>query len=497
VSGFVPSSHRRQQILLPDVLDDYVSEENSVRFIDAFVDELDLSKLGFVHAAPNEMGRPPYNPADLLKLYLYGYLNRVRSSRRLERECQRNLEVIWLMRRLAPDFKTIADFRAAGADPIRLVFREMVELCRKLGLLDPGLVAIDGSKFRAVNSLDRHHTPKSIEVDQKLIDKQLARYLKELDENDAKEAQEPEPLPYRVKNLKEKIAALLEKKRTLEAIRERLEASGLKEISLTDPDSRVMKNHGRLEMCYNTQIAVEAKNKMVVAYDVDNQADDHHQLAPMAIQAKEALGVDHLKAVADKGYYSGSQADRCVNSGITPYVPQPEKAKGSGERAGISPEFYKDKFRYDPTTDRVVCPAGHSMHPGSALIRPRRLQPYRSEPMAMKVYSTNACFSCPHYKGRCTSSPQGRKIFRMEHDSDLEAMSGRMKTEEGRTLLGLRKSIVEHPFGTIKRGLDQGYMLLRGTGKVRGEMGLTLIAYNIRRALNLRGTRGLVAALAS
>jgi transposase len=494
MSGFVPSTHRHQQILLPDILDDYVSEENPVRFIDAFVDELDLANMGFVHADPNPMGRPPYNPADLLKLYLYGYLNRVRSSRRLERECQRNLEVIWLMRKLAPDFKTIADFRMASVDQIRLVFREMVEFCRKLGLLDPSLIAIDGSKFRAVNSIERHFTPKSLEVHQKQIDERLARYLKELDENDAKEAKEEEPFPHRVKNLKEKIAALREKKRTLEEIRERLKASGLEEVSLTDPDSRVMKSHGRLEMCYNAQIAVEARNKIVVAYDVDNKASDHHQLAPMALLAKEALGVDRLEALADKGYYDGRQVERCLDDGITPYVPEPEKVKGAIERAGIAPEFGKDKFRYDQSTDTVVCPAGHRMHPGSTLtVHPHR----RLEPMTMKIYLTNACFSCPHHMTRCTLSPQGRKINRTEHESALEAMRERMKTGVGRTLIELRKTFVEHPFGTIKRGLDQSYLLLRGTRKVRGEMGLTLTAYDMRRALNLRGTRGLVAALGS
>ncbi len=494
MSGFVPSAHRGQRLLLPEVLDDYVTDENPVRFIDAFVDGLDLGKMGFVHAEPNEMGRPPYNPADLLKLYFYGYLNRVRSSRRLERESQRNLEVIWLMRKLTPDLKTIADFRAASVDPIRLVFREMVDLCRRLGLLDPSLVAIDGSKFRAVNSIERHFTPQSLEVHKRQIDERLARYLKELDENDAKEAQEEEPFPHRVKNLPEKIAALREKKRSLDEIRKRMEVSGIEEVSLTDPDSRVMKNHGRLEMCYNTQIAVEAGNKIVVAYDVDNKASDHHQLAPMAVRAKGALGVDRLKVVADKGFYDGKQVEQCVDAGITPYLPQPEKAKGAGELAGISPEFRKDKFRYDPSTDTVVCPAGHRMHPGSTL----RVQPHRRlAPTAMKIYTTNACFSCPHHMTRCTSSPQGRKIQRTEHESVLEAMRARMKTGAGRTLLELRKTLVEHPFGTIKRGLDQGYLLLRGTRKVRGEMGLTLTAYDMRRALNLRGTRRLVTALGS
>ncbi len=494
MSGFVPSAHRRQQLLLPELLDDYVSEESPVRFIDAFVDGLDLVMMGLAHAEPNEMGRPPYNPADLLKLYLYGYLNRVRSSRRLERECQRNLEVIWLMRKLTPDFKTIADFRAANVDQIRLVFRQMVELCGKLGLLDRELVAVDGSKFQAVNSLERHYTPKSLEVHRKLVDERLARYLKELDENDAKEAREEDPFPDRVKNLKEKIAALRKKQRSLEELRTRMETTGEKEISLTDPDSRVVLSRRGHMMGYNTQIAVEARNKIIVAYDVDNKASDHHQLAPMSVRAKEALGVDRLKVVADKGFYDGEQARRCVEAGITPYLPQPEKARGAGELAGISPEFHKDQFRYDPSTDTLVCPAGHRMCPGSTI---RRRWPQRPEGTAMKIYRTNACFTCPYHMTRCTRNPEGRFIQRTEHETVLEAMSTRMKTGEGRRILELRKALVEHPFGTIKRGLEQGYLLLRGTRKVRGEIGLTMTAYNMRRALNLVGTRGLVAALGS
>ena len=493
MTGFIPSLHRRQLLLFPEILDDYVSSENPVRFIDAFVDKLDLGEMGFLHAEPNETGRPPYDPADLLKLYLYGYLNHLRSSRRLEGECHRNIEVIWLMRKLAPDFKTIADFRMDNADRIRSVFREMVQLCRKLGLLDPELVAIDGSKFRAMNSIDRHFTPEILGQKLSILDEKITRYLKELDENDAREMGE-DSFPHSVKDLKEKIATLQERRKPLEELRARMEATGQKEVSLTDPDSRVMKNHGRLDMCYNTQIAVEARNKIIVAFDVDNQASDHHQLAPMAAQAKEALGVDQLMAVADKGYYDGAQARQCVEAGITPYLPQPEKARGSGERVGITPEFYKDQFRYDPSTDTLVCPAGHRMHPGSTL---QYLKNRKTEPTVLKIYRTNACFSCPHHMTRCTLNPQGRSIQRAAHESVLEAMSERMKTGVGRRILELRKALVEHPFGTIKRGFNQGYLLLRGTRKVLGEMGLTMTAYDMRRALNLVGTRGLVAALSS
>ena len=493
MSGFVAGRHRRQRILLPETLDDYVSEENPVRFIDAFVDGLDLTRRGFLHAEPNANGRPPYHPGDLLKLYLYGYLNAVRSSRKLERECHRNLEVLWLMRTLAPDFKTIADFRAKNADSIRPVFRELVALCGKLGLLDRGLVAIDGSKFRACNSLDRHLTPEVLGARLKAVDEHVGRYLRELDANDARESGE-EPVPYPGKTLREKVAALREKRRSLLELRSRMAAAGLSEVSLTDPDSRVMKSRGRLEMGYNAQIAVEAKHKIIVEYDVDNRPSDVHQLAPMATRCREILGADRLKVTADRGYYDGEQARRCAAAGITPYVPRPERAEASAERLGISPEFHRDRFRYDPATDTVRCPAGHRMTPSAPFQVRRRGRP---EGTTAKVYRTTACGACPHRMTRCTMDPRGRSILRAEHADALEAMDARMRTAEGRRIRDLRKALVEHPFGTMKRGFHQGTLLLKGLRKVRGEIGLTMLAYDLRRALTIVGTAGLVASLRS
>ncbi|MGI0131385.1 MAG: IS1182 family transposase, partial [Thermoplasmata archaeon] len=388
MSGYVPSQHRRQRILLPEILDDFVSEENPVRVIDAFVDGLDLGELGFTHAEPSEMGRPPYDPADLLKLYLYGYLYGVRSSRKLERECHRNLELMWLLRKLTPDFKTIADFRRDNVDHFRPLFQRLVALCKELQLLDGKLVAVDGSKFRAVNAKDRNFNRAKLEDRMKAVEKQVDRYLRELDENDAKEAGEAQ-LPLRVPNLKEKIARLKERQKAYRGHLAQLEATGASEISLTDPDSRMMKgNNDRMEVSYNTQIAVEAKSKLVVAYDVDNKASDHHQLAAMAERAREALGTKRLTAVADRGYYDGEQVRRCVESGITPYVPEPEKARGALERAGISPEFSREKFVYDPVSDTIQCPAGHRMTPGEEFLQRWRQRP---EGVATKIYRTDQC----------------------------------------------------------------------------------------------------------
>ena len=360
MSAYVPSCHRRQQILFPDTLDDYVTEENPVRFLDAFVDSLDLRTLGFTHAELKETGRPPYDPADLLKLHLYGYLNKVRSSRRLERECQRNVEVIWLLRKLAPDFTTIADFRKDNVGCIRPLFQALVEFCKGLHLLDSDIVAMDGSKFLAVNSKDRHFDPDKLRDKLKRIEEKVERYLRELDENDAKEEGEL-TFPSHVPNLKEKIAKLKERQAKYEGYRERMVRTGETEISLTDPDSRMMWCNDHLDLSYTCETAVEAQNKLIVAYDVTNDAVDHHQLAPMAHRAREALGVDHLRAIADKGFFDSEQTGRCVENGVTPYVAEPQKAKGMGERVGIAPEFYADKFVYDAQSDTVTCPAGHRM----------------------------------------------------------------------------------------------------------------------------------------
>lgn len=492
MSGFVRGLYRRQQILLPDSLDHYVADDNPVRFIDAFVDSLELGTMGFTHAEPLDSGRPPYNPADLLKLYLYGYLNKVRSTRKLEHECHRNIEVIWLMGKLAPDFKTIADFRRDNADQLRPVFRELVALCKRLGLLDTALVAIDGSKFKALNSQKRHFMPTSLRESLVTLDEKIARYLRELDENDEKEAQE-DHLPARIPDLKKKIAEMRERKKQQTALLSTMEVTGETEVSLTDPDCRSMKTHGIVDLCYNTQIAVEAKNKLIVEYDVSNHASDDGELAQMAVRARAALGVERLNVTADKGYYSGEQVQRCIENGITPYIPEIGVRSGAVKRRGLSLAFTLDKFQYDRSSDTVECPTGQRLTPVGPGIDVR--WGMRSATRRAQVYRTEACFSCPHYMGDCTKNPKGRHVMRTEFDDAMEAMRGRMKTSEGRSILRLRQELVEHPFGTIKRGFQQGHLLLKGLRKTTGEMGLTLTAYNLRRLLNIAGTKRLVVAV--
>ena len=483
VRGF----HRYQQILLPDTVDDYVTADNPVRFIEAFVNRLKLASLGFTHTEMRETGRPSYDPADMLKLYLYGYLNQVRSSRRLEKECQRNLELIWLMRKLAPDHKTISDFRKNNVDRIKPVFHELHRLLVEMGLIDGHVVGIDGTKLKAVNSDERSVSPRDLEGRLKQLDEKIDRYLKELDENDRKEEGEPH-LPQHVKDLPEKIEKLKEKKALFESLQTRMAQTGEQEICLTDPGSRTMPNHGKLEACYNAQIAVEGKNRLVVEYDVSNHASDHRELAPMALAAKEALGVDTLTVTADKGYYSAEQVGECQQAGITAYIPRPDKAAGAAKRLNIAPGFQRNDFHYDPTTDTVLCPAGARMTAGN-----RTWLKGRGEAKGVwRIrYHTSACRGCL-LRVRCTLSLTGRSIQRREDEGVVDEMNARMRTWEGRRMMEIRQSLVEHPFGTIKRGFNQGYLLLKGQRKVKGEFGLTCIAYNMRRAISIVGTIGLV-----
>ena len=300
MSEHVEGLNRNQTSLFPETLEDYVDKENPVRFIDALVDSLNLEKLGFKHSVPAEVGRPSYDPADLLKLYVYGYLNQVRSSRKLERECHRNLEVMWLMKKLTPDFKTIADFRKDNIDSVKGVFREFVKLCMRLDLYGAKCIAVDGTKFKAVNGLDRNFNRKKLDYRMKEIDKQVSKYLAEVEEEDRREEQANHK---HVEVIQEKVQKLMKRKEEYSDILAKLKESKQNEISQVDPDCRLMKNRGRIEPCYNGQVAVDDKNHLIVDYNVTNAPADNCQLSSMAIGAKEILGAKSLEAVADKGYF--------------------------------------------------------------------------------------------------------------------------------------------------------------------------------------------------
>jgi transposase len=474
---FVSGVDRGQSTLLPECLDDFIEENNPVRVIDAFVDALDLSELGFDGVIPEATGRPSYHPSLLLKLYIYGYLNRVQSSRRLEREAGRNVEVMWLLGRLVPDHKTIADFRKDNGPALRKVCARFVELCREMGLLTTASVAIDGSKFKAVNNRDKNFTRAKVERRRAQLEESVARYLSQLDTADR---QEPtEALAVKATRLKEKLAKLTEEMAKLAAYEKRMLASPDQQISLTDPDSRSMATSGRGSgvVGYNVQVAVETEHHLIVTHEVTNTGSDRAQLANIAKQAKAVLQTDRLEAVADRGYFNSPEILACHEAGITVTLPKPltSGAKSDGR-------FGKQDFVYIAEEDVYRCPAGERL-------------PYRyTNEEAGKVlrrYWTNACPKCP-IKSQCTTGPE-RRITRWEHEHLLEAVQRRL--DENPQAMRQRRETVEHPFGTIKARMGATHFLTKTLPKVAAEMALSVLAYNLTRVMNIVGIKLLMAAI--
>ena len=465
---------RTQTLLFPERLEDYITAENPVRFLDAFVGSLDLAGLGFGKAQCAATGRPPYDPADLLKLYLYGYLHRIRSSRLLEAECQRNVEVIWLLGKLAPDFKTIADFRKDNVKPLQAVSRQFILLCRKLELFGGELLAIDGSKFRAVNSRDQNFSAGKLKELLAHTDARLAEYLKELDAADASESGTP---PLDKGALEEKIAVLREKRDWHEELLGQLDAEQ-KQVSVTDPDTRRMHTGNGNVVGYNAQVAVDAKNKLIAAAEVTNDVTDYRQLAEVALEAKANLQVQKAEVVADKGYYNAGEVSRCVEAGITPYIPKADTSANTQQ--GL---FGKSRFRYDETKDVYVCPAGAELT--------YRFSTYELG-RGLRYYRASGCKSCA-LKKQCTRNKGNRTITREDNEGLMEAMAQRMKAQPEK--FKLRKTLAEHPFGTIKRFFGYTHFLLKGLVKVRCEWSLMTLVYNLKRVLNLVSFEKLMAAV--
>jgi transposase len=438
--------------------------------------ELDLLDLGFLKAIAKDTGRPPYNPGDLLRLYVYGYLNRTRSSRQLEREAGRNVELMWLMRKLRPDFKTIADFRKENAAGIKKVCREFTVWCKRLELFGGELVAIDGSKFRAVNSSKRNFTQKKLRRMIREIDDKIDQYLKELDRQDKQEAG---PQSLSREQLKEKIEGYKERRAQYEQLKSDLDQGGESQISLTDPESRSMRVGHGVEVSYNVQIVVDQKNKLLVEHEVTNEVIDLGQLSAMAKKAKETLGVETLEVVADRGYYNGEEVKACEQSGITAYVPKSNTS--SNLKRGL---FTKEDFIYEPDKDCYRCPAGKELS-----YRYQSLEQGRQ----MRTYQISGCKSCG-LKSKCSINKKGiRAIKRWVDEAILEAMAHRIA--ENPEKVELRKNLAEHPFGTIKRAMNQGYFLMRGLNKVGTEVSLTILAYNLKRVINILGVRTMVEAV--
>lgn len=469
--GYKEGESRDQIMLLPEALDDYVAENNPVRFIDAFVEGLNLEEMGFEKTSPKETGRPPYDPADLLRLYIYGYLNQVRSSRKLERETRRNLEVIWLMRKLTPDHKTIAEFRKQNIEGIKKVCRKFTLVCKEMGLFGGELIGIDGSKFKAVNSKERNLTVKKLEGLISRIDGRIEEYLNRVEEADKEEGGAK---GITAEELKEKIEKMRKQKARYEGIKRDLNDSEESQISLTDPDARLMKTRLGNDVCYNVQVAVDEKHKLIVAHEVTNSANDMKNLAEIAKEAKDELGVETVEAVADEGYYDCGQVRECEEAGIAVYMSKPPL---NGKR-GL---FSKMDFVYDREKDVYRCPGG-------AELTYRTMD--KSE--GLRHYKTDACAAC-ELKHLCTVAKKGRVIKRHIDEVVMERMADRVKRHPEK--LGLRKRLVEHPFGTMKRAMNQGYFLMTGKKKVAAEMSLTVLAYNIRRVVTIIGIERMIEAL--
>lgn len=471
---FIEGDNRQQITLLPESLDEYIEAENPVRVVDLFVEQLDLGSLGF-SVEPAVTGRPSYHPSTLLKLYVYGYLNRIQSSRRLEREAQRNVELMWLLGRLSPDFKTIADFRRDNSEGIRNVCRQFVVLCRQLNLFAQAVVAIDGSKFKAVNAHDRNFTRGKLEKRMQEIDRCIERYLTAMDTADRQPADIAEA---RTTRLKEKMSTLKTRMEQLKEIQARLEQSPTGQISLTDPDARAMATStSRGLVGYNVQTAVDTQHHLIVAHEVTNIGSDRRQLSKMARQAKVAMAASDLQVIADRGYFHGEEIHACEEAGITPFVSKPmtSLAKANGR-------FDKEDFVFEPESGEYRCPAG------SRLIW--RFSTVERGALIHKYWSSD-CPRCA-MKEKCTPSPY-RRVARGEYESSLEAMQKRldMKPEAMRT----RRQTVEHPFGTLKDWMGASHFLTRTLERVSTEMSLHVLAYNMKRVMKIIGIGALMAAI--
>jgi transposase len=476
VRRFIEGECRTQAVLFPERLDDWIGEDNPVRAVDAFVGEIDFKALGFESAEPADTGRPAYHPATLLKIYIYGYLNRVQSSRRLEREAQRNIELMWLTERLAPDFKTIADFRRDNGPAIGQVCIQFVRLCRQLGLFEQALVAIDGSKFKAVNNRDKNFTARKLEARKQQLETSVERYLAELDRADRDPALVPEE---RVEQLKEKIAKVRAQMKVLDAIDEQLAISPDEQVSLIDPDARSMATSGRGTgiVGYNVQASVDATNHLIVAHEVTNIGHDRTQLAFMAQKTREAMGSASLTVLADRGYYKGPELLKCEDAGIATIVPKPltsnSKAKG---------RFDKRDFVYDAGRDSYHCPAGER-----ATWRFSTME----DGMTLHKYWSSACPK-GSMRGNCTTSTY-RRIGRWDREDVFDRVQQRLDhmPDAGR----IRRRTVEHPFGTLKAWMGATHFLTKTLPRVRTEMSLHVLAYNLKRVMQTMGVRPLIQAI--
>ncbi|MDD2934014.1 MAG: IS1182 family transposase [Hydrogenophaga sp.] len=473
---FIQGQDRTQSTLLPELLDEYITEDNPVRVIDVFVDQLALSELGFEGVHPAQTGRPSYHPAAMLKLYIYGYLNRIQSSRRLEAEANRNVELMWLIARLNPDFKTIARFRNENGSAIRKVCSQFVELCRRLNLFADSMVAIDGSKFKAVNSSDHNYTQAKIKSRMQAVEKNIQQYLDDLEAADIISPKQSTPHQIR---LAERIAMFQAQMKVLETIEAEVQSTPDKQLSQTDPDARSMQHRGGGIVGYNVQTAVDTQHHLIVAHEVTTVGHDRTQLSNMGKQAKDVLQKETLTVVADKGYYKGEEVVACVTEGITPIMP---KCLTSGNKAnGL---FDKRHFVYDPKSNTYQCPAGELL-----IERFRSLEKGRPH----ITYWSSSCKNCT-LKSSCTTSDQ-RRIKRWENEAILDQMQSNLESMP--EAMKIRRCTIEHTFGTLKHWMGASHFLMKTKAHVSTEMSLHILAYNMKRVISIMGSVALMKAMAA
>lgn len=467
---YIQGADRHQITLFPESIDDYIKENNPVRIIDAYIERLDMKALGFCKAECPPVGRPPYNPKDLLKLYLYGYLNRIRTSRRLEHEAARNIEVIWLLKKLKPDFKTISDFRKNNKKALKNVFRDFTKICDGWSLFGKEMVAIDSTKFRASNSKKNNFSDKKLKRHLQRIDQKIEKYMQELDKGDTDESCDRK---LNKEDIQKIIEELQSRKQTYEEYQEKLEENGQNEISTTDPDARLMTgNNNSVDVSYNVQTTVDSQHKIIADFKVTQNPNDLGELDNMALRAKRLFGGKEFEVVADKGYYKAQDLKKCVENGITPYVAKQTYSNGTGDK-----DFYSDKFTYNKEKNVYTCPAGKELYYSRKRTRKGNVIGYEYTNYA-------ACKDCD-LKDRCTTSKKGRSICRHVVQDFLDTID--LQTELNKDKYQMRQTIVEHPFGTVKRGLDAYYFVTRGKFSVTAEMSLSYLAYNLKRVINILG----------
>lgn len=477
--GYVNGEDREQVSYTLSCLDDFINDNNPVRVIDAFVDSLDMEEVKFSKTKFAVTGRPPYDPRHLLKLYIYGYMNRIRSSRRLEAETKRNLELMWLINKLNPDFKTISDFRKDNKEAISSIFKKFVLLCKGWDLFGKELVAIDGTKIRAQNSKKKNFNNDKLDKRIKELNKKIDEYLKSMDENDKTEENNSE---ISKSDIAKRVEELKQRKQKYETYKEILKDSGETQISETDPDSRSMPDNQKINIGYNVQTVIDDKYKLITNIEVTNEVKDINLLSSMAKKSKETLEVESLDVLADKGYYKATEIKECIDNNINVYIPKPENSIKSPEDG-----FQSSEFMYNDENDTYTCPGG--------FILEHRSNSTKKDGKLMKRYHNHsACKTCP-VKDKCTKSKESkRSIDRWEHEEIL--IKVQQQTKENWDKYRKRQQLSEHPFGTIKRGFDSSYVLTKGLSSVRAELSLTFFTYNLKRVINILGVREILSKLA-